>query len=60
MGAIKKSIPSGDQLVPPNLVGASNELTIAFFPKANSATNTGMHTIKTISTYRRTKAAPPP
>ena len=60
MGAIKKSIPNGDQLAPPNLTGARNELTIAFFPKANSATNTGMQIIKTISTYRRTKAAPPP
>ena len=60
MGAKKKSIPSGDQLDPPNLTGASNELTVAFFPKANSATNTGRQTIKTISTYKRTKAAPPP
>ena len=60
IGATKKSIPNGDQLIPPSFTGASNELTMAFFPKANSATNTGRHTIKTIKIYKITKAAPPP
>ena len=45
---MKKSIPSGYQFFPPNLTGASNELAMAFLPKAISATKTGRQTINTI------------